>query len=153
MECSWRLLEIQEGYAQMAKVSKLGGIYKDIVFYIIFGVCTTLVNIIVFWIMAHRMGMSTLQSTIIAWITAVLFAYLTNRKWVFHSKAKDITSRCYEIMSFFLCRLATGVIDWLCMWIFVDILGINDIFMKAFTNILIIALNFIASKLIIFKKS
>ena len=58
-----------------------------------------------------------------------------------------------EIVSFFACRFATGIVDWLCMYIFVDVLGLNDIIIKFLANVIVIILNFIASNLIVFKKS
>lgn len=61
--------------------------YKDIIPYGIFGVLTTLVNVIVYWTSARLLGLGVMPSTVIAWILAVLFAYITNRKWVFHSTA------------------------------------------------------------------
>ena len=126
--------------------------YKNIIAYLFFGICTTIVNIVVFWGVAHRMGFKTLPSTIIAWFVAVFFAYLTNRRWVFDSQAKGKTAVFKELLSFIVCRLTTGVVDWGCMGLFVDIMGINDILMKLFANILVIILNYIASKYIIFKK-
>ena len=127
--------------------------YKNlhIVLYGVFGVLTTVVNIVVYWVMAHVIRIGTMPSTLIAWICAVLFAYVTNRKWVFHSKAIGKKEILGELISFFACRIATGVLDWVCMFVFVDILHINDIFIKISTNILVIVLNYVASKLVIFK--
>lgn len=126
--------------------------YKDIILYGIFGVTTTLVNVAVYWFVAHPIGLSTLPSTIIAWIMAVFFAYITNRKWVFHSEAHTRDEIMKEVVSFFSCRIATGAVDWLCMWLFVDILLLNDIVVKAIANVVVIILNYIASKLVIFKQ-
>ncbi len=125
--------------------------YKDIIAYGIFGVLTTLVNIAVYWLMAHPLGFGTMSSTIIAWIAAVLFAYITNRKWVFRSEAVGTGEIVKEIAAFFACRLATGVVDWACMLVFVDVLHMNDVLIKTAANVLVIILNYIASKLIIFK--
>lgn len=125
--------------------------YKDILFYAVFGVLTTVVNIVVYYICAHPMHLGTMPSTIIAWIAAVLFAYVTNRRWVFHSSATKANEILREIVSFFACRLFTGVVDWLCMFFFVDILGFNDVIIKAAANVLVIILNYVASKLIIFR--
>lgn len=91
-------------------------------------------------------------STVIAWLLAVLFAYVTNRKWVFHSNANTVREIITEIAAFFSCRIATGIVDWGCMWIFVDILDCNDVVIKAIANVLVIVLNYIASKLLIFKE-
>lgn len=125
--------------------------YKDIIPYAIFGVLTTIVNMVVYWLAAHPLGLSVMVSTVIAWIAAVLFAYVTNRKWVFHSQAQGTKEIVHEIVSFFACRLATGVVDWACMFIFVDLLHFNDVIIKAAANVLVIILNYVASKLVIFK--
>ena len=93
-----------------------------------------------------------MSSTVIAWILAVLFAYITNRKWVFHSSAATAAEIRKEILSFFVCRLATGALDWACMFIFVDLLGFYDVAMKVLANILVIILNYAASKLVIFRR-
>ena len=125
--------------------------YKDIIPYAFFGVLTTVVNMVVYWAAAHPLGLSVMVSTVIAWIAAVLFAYVTNRKWVFHSQAKGTKEIVQEIVSFFACRLATGVADWACMFIFVDLLHFNDVIIKAAANVLVIILNYVASKLVIFR--
>ncbi len=126
--------------------------YKDIVLYGIFGVLTTLVNIVSYWIMAHPLHMGTMISTVLAWVFSVLFAYFTNRRWVFHSKAVGTKAIVKEIVSFFACRIATGVVDWGCMFLFVEVLYFNDVVIKVLANILVIILNYVASKLIIFKQ-
>lgn len=125
--------------------------YKDLILYGIFGVLTTIANIATYWVMAHPLGLPTMLSTIIAWIVAVLFAYVTNRKWVFHSEAHTKDEVVRELGSFFACRLVTGVVDWLCMLIFVTVLQFNDVAIKAIANVVVIVLNYITSKLIIFK--
>ncbi|NLK73287.1 MAG: GtrA family protein [Clostridiales bacterium] len=126
--------------------------YKDVIPYIIFGVLTTVVNIAVYWLMAHPLEISVMPSTIIAWMAAVLFAYLTNRKWVFRSEANTAKAITKEVLSFFLCRLATGAVDCACMFVFVDILHLNDVVIKFMANILVVILNYVASKLFIFKR-
>ena len=126
--------------------------YKNVIPYLFFGVCTTLMNIVVYWISAHIFDMGIMPSTVIAWVAAVLFAYLTNRKWVFYSKTRETKKILKEIMTFFGCRLATGVLDWLMMYIFVDFLQFNDIFIKVIANVAVIILNYIASKLLIFRR-
>lgn len=126
--------------------------YKDFILYAVFGVLTTLVNVVVYWLLAHPLALGTMVSTVIAWIAAVLFAYVTNRKWVFHSDAHSAREITKEILSFFACRLATGAVDWGCMFVFVDLLRFHDVLIKVLANILVILLNYIASKLIIFKK-
>lgn len=126
--------------------------YRDVLPYLFFGVCTTAVNVVVYWICAHPMRLGTMLSTVLAWVLSVLFAYVTNRKWVFHSEAHGRREIGREIASFFGCRLATGIVDWLCMFLFVEVLGLNDLFIKLAANVIVIVLNYVASKLLIFRK-
>lgn len=124
--------------------------YKNVIPYLFFGVCTTLINVATYWIAAHPLGIAVMPSTILAWTVAVLFAYVTNRKWVFHSEVHGKNEILKEMMSFFLCRLATGVFDWLCMFICVDLLKGPDVIIKFCSNVVVIILNYIASRLIVF---
>ncbi|RFZ75989.1 GtrA family protein [Lacrimispora amygdalina] len=137
----------------MSSIVRLINKYRDIIPYAIFGVLTTIVNVITYWIAVHLFLLPVMAGTIFAWTIAVSFAYVTNRRWVFHSGAKGIKTIIAELVSFFICRLATGAVDWLCMFICVDILKYNDVIIKTAANILVIVLNYIASKLIIFKNS
>lgn len=126
--------------------------YKSFMFYAIFGVFTTIVNIVTYNVCYSKFGISNTVSNVIAWILAVAFAYLTNKIWVFDSKswAWDVLKR--EVAAFISCRLATGVVDIIIMYVTVDIMELPAILMKVASNVLVIILNYIFSKLIIFKK-
>ena len=124
--------------------------YQDIIAYIFFGGMTTLVNLLSYYICAHILKISIILSVVIAWILSVLFAYVTNRKWVFHSNNKEIKDIIKEVISFFGCRLATGLVDLILMFIFVDVCHFNDLVIKIGANIIVIILNYVASKLIVF---
>ena len=124
---------------------------RGIILYLIFGVLTTLVNIFAYWLAAHVIGTGVTVSAAIAWLCAVLFAYVTNRKWVFSSKAFTKRGILHELAAFFACRLFTGVIDIFIMYIFVSLLNFNDILMKTLSNCIVIALNYLGSKFVIFK--
>lgn len=126
--------------------------YKSIFAYMFFGVCTTAVNLIIYFLCARVMNFSTIFSTVVAWFIAVIFAFVTNKAWVFESKSwkREIIGK--ELTSFFACRIATGILDVVVMMVTVDILLMNDVIMKVFSNILVILINYIASKLIIFRK-
>lgn len=126
--------------------------YKDFIAYGFWGVCTTVVNTGVYWFFANVVRLAVLPSAMVAWLVAVLFAYLTNRKMVFHSQANSATEIIKEIVAFFACRITTGVVDWLCMFIFVDLIHLNDLFIKVAANILVILLNYVASKIFVFKQ-
>lgn len=133
-------------------IKKLYDKYKDVIPYLFFGVLTTVVNVAGYWVAAHPFRWSVMPSTIFAWVLAVLFAYITNRKWVFHSTAEGSKEILKEMVSFFSCRLATGIVDWLCMFVFVDLLKFNDLIIKVAANVVVVVLNYVASKLFIFKK-
>lgn len=132
-------------------IKKLYTKYKQLILYGIFGVLTTLVNIAVYYICAHLFSLPVVPSTIIAWIIAVLFAYITNKIWVFNSHVATLKGILAEMGSFFFFRLATGVLDVIIMHVFVDILSFNDVLIKVISNIIVIILNFLASKLVVFK--
>ncbi len=126
--------------------------YRDVIPYLFFGVCTTIVNVIVYWLCTHMLSMGTMPGTVAAWFMAVAFAYVTNRKWVFRSEAKTYKDIAKEMASFFSCRIMTGMVDWACMFVFVELLAWNDVFIKLAANFIVMVLNYAASKLIIFKK-
>lgn len=135
----------------MDRMMELWKKYKSLILYAFFGGCTTLVNMIAYAGCTRWFGMGIKISTIIAWVLAVTFAYLTNRTMVFESEAKSRESILKEVISFFSCRLATGGIDLLIMYVFAEVMGIHDMVMKIVSNIIVILLNYAASKLIIFK--
>lgn len=124
--------------------------YWEIISYLFFGVCTTLVNIAAYFV-CSKLGYSTSASTITAWALSVLFAYLTNRYFVFEDRAQSPAGILRELISFFSCRLATGILDLAIMVVFVDFLGINGMVIKVIANIIVIILNYVASKLLIFR--
>ncbi len=126
--------------------------------YLVFGALSTIVNIAVYSIFSAILlkGLSneTLKvniSEIVAFIAAVLFAYITNKLYVFNSKTNGIKELAREIGSFLGCRIFTEIISILMMnaavW-----LSINDILMKVISNIVVIILNFVFSKILIFKE-
>ncbi|MGN0471956.1 MAG: GtrA family protein [Lachnospiraceae bacterium] len=126
--------------------------YKKIILYIFFGVCTTIVNVLSYWFFSHILKFETISSSVLAWALAVLFAYFSNRKYVFESKNFSFETRFREFLSFILCRLGTGFIDWILMFVFVDIYLFNDLFIKVIANLIVILINYVASKLFVFRK-
>jgi putative flippase GtrA len=126
--------------------------YKQGILYLIFGALTTFINVLCYYLAFNGFKIPNVFSTVIAWIISVLFAFVTNRIFVFESKAKGVKNVMREISAFFVCRLLTGVIDVEVMWVSVDIMGWNSLLWKIISNILVIVLNFFASKMLIFKK-
>lgn len=127
--------------------------YKSLIMYAIFGVLTTLINLVCYEMLYNHLNVSNVVSNIIAWIVAVAFAYITNKIWVFESKSLKMNVILPEIWKFISCRLATGVLDLIIMYIGVDILNGPSTILKIVSNIIVIVLNYIASKLVIFKKT
>ena len=121
---------------------------KELFLYIVFGILTTLVNIITYLFFTRIFGINYLISNIFAWIVSVLFAYVTNRIWVFESRNANIIK---EISLFFGGRLFSGIADVGLMYVFIEILSVNDFISKIIIQILVIILNYLISKLIVFK--
>lgn len=123
--------------------------YKQLISYLIFGVLTTLVNIIVYYLFSSILNINYLISNGIAWIISVTFAYITNKLYVFESDNENVI---LELIKFYISRLTTGVIDIVLMWLFVVIFIVNDMYAKIIVNIIVIILNYIFSKFFIFKE-
>ena len=142
----------------MKKVVKLYKKYEEIINYLLFGVLTTLVSLITKWGLLYTIldptnSLELQISIIISWICSVSFAYVTNRLYVFKSENKGILK---EIVSFFGARLLTLGIEMFIMWFFVTYLKMNSDIMVFIwtiaTQFIIIVLNYIFSKLIVFRK-
>ncbi len=127
--------------------------YKSLIMYAFFGVCTTLVNLAVYYLTFNILNLSNVLSTIIAWIVAVLFAFVTNKIWVFDSKSWKNKVLFHELWTFFAARIATGVLDVLIMYVAVDVLQWSSTLCKLISNTFVIILNFVFSKCIIFNKT
>lgn len=137
------------------KLKKLVEIYKShisVMRYLIFGVLTTVINIVVYSIGLYVLHIPNLISNVIAWILSVTVAYLTNRKYVFDSKANNLKTIFIEVISFFASRLVTLGVDEAIMFVTVDKLLWNGLVMKIISNIIVIILNYVLSKLVVFRK-
>ena len=120
--------------------------------YLVFGVLSTIINIVVFAICERILHLSTIISNVIAWTIAVLFAYITNKLYVFDSKTTKKQELAKEIISFFSARIFTLVVETIFLKIVIDELGLNEILMKIISNVIVIVLNYVFSKIFIFKK-
>ncbi|MBQ7412250.1 MAG: GtrA family protein [Clostridia bacterium] len=132
------------------KICELYKKYREIFWYLVFGVLTTLVNVGAYYLFAHPLSLSVALSTALAWLISVIFAFVTNKLFVFGSKSSK--RLLYEIITFFGARLATGALDFALMLIFVEVLGAPDLLMKIISNIVVIILNFVLSKIIVFRR-
>jgi Predicted membrane protein len=121
---------------------------KEIIAYLFFGACTTAINIIIYFLFAKVLHLGVEISTVLAWVFAVIFAYYTNSRWVFENTKKHTVA----FGQFIAARLFSGALDFLMMWFFVSILGINDMVIKVISNVIVIIVNYVLSKFLIFKK-
>lgn len=124
---------------------------KEIILYIIFGVLTTLVNLVVFSILTHFKIDENL-SNVISIIVAVLFAYFTNRKLVFNSTANTLKEKLSEFYKFILGRLLTMGVEIVGFYLLFNIIGMQKLISKILISILVIILNFFISKFFAFRK-
>lgn len=137
----------------MKKLRELYIEYKEMINYLVFGVLTTLVNFVTYFIAAKVIGIDEVISSGISWFCSVLFAYITNKIFVFESKTKGIIEFLKEISSFFLARIISGILcDVGTFAIMVKVLNINDIISKFVTQVMVVIMNYILSKLVVFKK-
>ena len=137
----------------MGKISKIYIKYREVILYLVFGVLTTVVSISSYYICSEILNIHYLVSNIISWVLSVIFAYFTNRVWVFESKSKNTSDILKEMLTFVNCRLLSGVIDMATMFVLVGAMHINDMYAKIFTQFIVVILNYVLSKLIVFKKS
>ena len=138
---------------KLEKIKELYTKYKEVINYLVFGVLSTIVNFFTYFISARLIGIDEVISSGISWFCAVLFAYITNKVFVFESKTHGIKEFVKEIVSFFLARIISGALcDVGTFAIMVKVLHINDIISKVVTQVMVVIVNYIFSKLIIFKK-
>lgn len=126
--------------------------YKEIANYLIFGVLSTVVNFVTYYITARMIGIDEVISSGISWFCSVLFAYITNKIFVFESKTHGVMEFIREMVSFFLARIVSGALcDVGTFALMVKVLNINDIIAKIVTQVMVVIVNYIFSKLIIFR--
>lgn len=124
--------------------------YKALILYGIFGVTTTIINVVSYALLLF-VGINVQIAVVFSWLLAVIVAYLTNRVWVFNSGAVTKLEILREFISFMLARLATLVVEMVIIWFGVQLLNQDPIVWKIIDNIVVIILNYIISKLIVFK--
>lgn len=126
--------------------------YKELISYGVFGLGATLINIFSFYLFKRIFTLDMVISNILAWVLSFVFAFLSNKLWVFESKNWTSRAAMKEMVQFLVARLATFVLDTVCMWLLIDRLSVNDLMAKISVNILVIMTNYMASKFWVFKK-
>ena len=136
----------------MDKLKALFRRYYDVLVYLVFGVLTTAVNYIVYLPCYNLLHLSSAVSNVIAWAAAVAFAYVTNKPFVFHSHDWSAKTVVPELTKFVGTRLGSGGLETVILLVFVDILHMNGNLWKLLTSVLVVVLNYIGSKLLVFRK-
>ena len=126
--------------------------HRDVLLYLFFGVLTTVVNYVVYLPCYNVLGLSVSVSNVIAWVGAVAFAYLTNKPFVFRSHDWSAKTVIPELTKFVGCRIGSGALETAIILVTVDWLGWNGNAMKLLTSVLVVVLNYIGSKLLVFRK-
>lgn len=136
----------------MEKIRTFINKHYDILAYLFFGVMTTAVNYIVYLPCYNLLQISAAVSNVIAWAAAVAFAYLTNKPFVFHSHDWTAKTVVPELAKFVGSRILSGALETAFIFVTVDCLLWNGNIMKLVTSVLVVILNYVASKLLVFKK-
>jgi putative flippase GtrA len=134
------------------KIRALVEKYWDVLAYLIFGVLTTVVNYLVYLPLYNGAGLSATASNAVAWVVAVAFAFLTNKPFVFKSHDWSAKTVFPELGKFLGCRIGSGLMETGIIFLFVDLLRWDGNIMKLATSVLVIILNYVGSKLLVFKK-
>jgi len=125
--------------------------YREQLLYLFFGALTTIISIVVFALFTKVIPCDELIANIISWILAVLFAFLTNRIWVFQTVTKNGFGK--QLVSFYLGRVTTLLVEEIIFLVFVKWLLLDAMLIKVIAQVIIIVLNYVISKLFVFKKS
>lgn len=138
----------------MKKLKELYKRYKEIINYILVGGMTTVIGLVIYYLLVFSIldpsqPIELQIANVCSWIGAVTFAYFTNRKYVFESQNQN---KVKEASQFVLSRVATLLIDMGGMFLLVTLLNLNDKISKLIIQIVVIVLNYIFSKLIVFKR-
>ncbi|TPR21304.1 GtrA family protein [Apilactobacillus timberlakei] len=123
---------------------------KEVISYLFWGVLTTVVDLLVAFFLNQHTNINTFWNTAIAWLISVLFAFFTNRKWVFHSSAKNINEIIVEMRSFTFGRLASWIMEEIIIWIGQTLMHGSFNVVKILAQIIVIIFNYFWSKFVVF---
>ena len=148
------------------KIKELLKKYEELILYVVFGGLTTLVNFIAFWLLNKTIGEAAyLVNNVIAWFVAVVFAYITNKLWVFDSKSWKLKVLLKEVPEFFLARVFSLLVEEGGLWLFIEKMGFDafsftvlgfevtgKLIAKIVLAVIVVILNYFFSKFVIFAK-
>lgn len=126
--------------------------HPDVIYYIFFGGLTTVIGIGTFSFFVYSCSFNEHIANTLSWVFAVTFAFFTNRIWVFNSPTKTVGEFFSQILSFFGGRLFSLGVEEVMIFVFITKLDFNKLLIKIIASVVVLVLNYIISKLIIFKK-
>ncbi len=148
-----KLKDVDWKHLKLKDIKELYIEFKEIINYVIFGGLAMLVNFVSYFIFARVYHIDEVISSGLSWFCSVLFAYVTNKIFVFDSKTNGKKEVIKECISFFLARIVSGILcDVGTFALMVDVLHINDIVSKVVTQVMVVIMNYVFSKFIVFKK-
>ncbi|HEX3022085.1 MAG TPA: GtrA family protein [Lachnospiraceae bacterium] len=124
---------------------------KEVMAYIIVGTMTTGVNLAAYYILCDLWGIGNLVANALAWVAAMLFAYYANAKYVFITTKKNFMGEMAKVCKFFSARFVSFLAEEFAMFAFVDVMGINNMLIKAIMNVVVVIINYFFSKQVVFK--
>lgn len=136
----------------IGKIKALFVKYYDILVYLVFGVLTTVVNYLIYLPCYNLLGLSSSVSNVMAWVVAVAFAYVTNKPFVFHSHDWSRETVIPELSKFIGTRLGSGGLETVILLIAVDWFGMNGNLWKIVTSVLVVIINYVGSRFLVFRK-
>ena len=148
-----KLKDVDWKHLKLKDIKELYIEFKEIINYVIFGGLAMVVNFVSYFIFARVYHIDEVISSGLSWFCSVLFAYVTNKIFVFDSKTNGKKEVIKECISFFLARIVSGILcDVGTFALMVDALHINDIVSKVVTQVMVVIMNYVFSKFIVFKK-
>ena len=135
----------------MEKILALAKQYRSVIVYLVLGGMTTVVNMAVYYGCYEVWGIGSDPATVLAWIVAVIFAFLTNKPWAFDSHDWSLKTVLPEAGRFLECRVGTGIIELLMMHVAVEMLGWPGTPMKLLVGVIVVVLNYVGSRLMVFR--
>lgn len=126
--------------------------HREVLLYLFFGGLTTLISIVTFWLFTAPLRLHELLANVLSWLLAVLFAYATNARWVFAAKPESRGEALRQLLGFYAGRLATLGVEELLLYVFITRLGWSSMAVKIAAQLVVIVLNYVISKLLVFKE-
>ncbi len=148
-----KLKEVDWKHLKWKDIKDLYIEFKEVINYLVFGVLAMVVNFVSYFIFARLCHIDEVISSGLSWFCSVLFAYITNKLFVFDSKTTNKKELIKEAISFFLARVVSGILcDVGTFALMVKVLHINDIVSKVVTQVMVVIMNYVFSKFIVFRK-